>query len=266
MQDVARLAGVSLITVSRVLRQPQRVAVATRERVQAAILETGYVPNLVAGSLKSARTDIVAFVIPSVEHSMVAEVVRGLGERLREDGLHLLMGESGFSLEEEEVLVAAFLARRPDAMLLMMTHTLGTRRMLDAAGIPVIEIGNLTDRPIDMVVGYSNLDAARTIGRAMIGTGRRKDRLHHACRSCRQRSQQRPPQRPPGRAGGGRPRRLPGALRRGGAELPRRCRGPRRPARAGPGHRRDLLSTTSWRWAPSTRRSGAGSRCLGGWA
>ncbi|WP_169728310.1 LacI family DNA-binding transcriptional regulator [Geminicoccus roseus] len=175
MQDVAHLAGVSLITVSRVLREPQRVAQLTRERVQAAILQTGYVPNLVAGSLKSARTDIVAYVIPSVEHSMVAEIVRGLGEHLRAEGLHLLMAESGFSPEEEEDLVAAFLARRPDAMLLMgITHTDATRRMLEIAGIPVIELGNLTDRPIDMVVGYSNVEAARTITQAMIAKGRRR--------------------------------------------------------------------------------------------
>lgn len=174
MEDVARVAGVSVITVSRVLREPGRVAEPTRERVLAAIEATGYVPNLVARSLKSQRSGIVAAVIPSVTHSIVAEVVRGMTEVLDDEGLHLLLANSGFSPQEEEALVAAFLARRPDALYLTgTTHTPGTRRMLDAAGIPVVETGNLTPSPIDMVVGYSNVDAARAMTRALAARGRR---------------------------------------------------------------------------------------------
>jgi LacI family transcriptional regulator, gluconate utilization system Gnt-I transcriptional repressor len=175
MQEVARLAGVSVITVSRVLREPERVAEPTRARVLAAIESTGYVPNLVARSLKSRRSGIIAAVIPSVTHSIVAEVVRGMTEILDEQGLHLLLADSGFSPKEEEELVAAFLARRPDAMYLTgTTHTLGTRRMLDSARIPVVETGNLTDTPIDMVVGYSNLEAARAMTNALAASGRRR--------------------------------------------------------------------------------------------
>ena len=174
MQDVARRAGVSVITVSRVLREPDRVARATRERVLSAVDTLGYVPNLVARSLKSRRSGIIAAVIPSVTHSIVAEVVRGMTEVLNEAGLHMLLADSGFSPQEEEALVAAFLARRPDAIYLTgTTHTPGTRRMLEAARIPVVESGNLTDTPIDMVVGYSNLEAARAMTRALAAGGRR---------------------------------------------------------------------------------------------
>jgi LacI family gluconate utilization system Gnt-I transcriptional repressor len=174
MADVARLAKVSVITVSRVLREPDKVADDTRTRVLAAIQTIGYVPNLVARSLKSRRSGVVAAVIPSVTHSIVAEVVRGMTEVLEDEGLHLLLADSGFSPTEEEALVAAFLARRPDAMYLTgTTHTPGTRRMLDAARIPVVETGNLTATPIDMVVGYSNLEAARAMTHALIERGRR---------------------------------------------------------------------------------------------
>jgi LacI family gluconate utilization system Gnt-I transcriptional repressor len=174
MQDVARRAGVSVITVSRVLREPEKVAEDTRTRVLAAIEAIGYVPNLVARSLKSQRSGVIAAVIPSVTHSIVAEVVRGMTEVLNGEGLHLLLADSGFSPDEEEALVAAFLARRPDAMYLTgTTHTVGTRRMLEAARIPVVEAGTLTDTPIDMVVGYSNFDAARAMTRALAAGGRR---------------------------------------------------------------------------------------------
>lgn len=174
MEDVARLAGVSVITVSRALREPERVAAPTRARVLAAIETIGYVPNLVARSLKSRRSGIIAAVIPSVTHSIVAEVIRGMAEVLNEEGVHLLLADSGFSPKEEEALVAAFLARRPDAIYLTgTTHTPGTRRMLDSARIPVVEAGNLTDTPIDMVVGYSNVEAARAMTHALVASGRR---------------------------------------------------------------------------------------------
>ncbi len=173
MQDVARLAKVAVITVSRVMREPERVAPDTRKRVLAAIDTLGYVPNLIAGSLKSRRSGIVAAVIPSVTHSIVAEVLRGMTEVLEAEGLHLLLADSGFSPQEEEALVAAFLARRPDAMYLTgTTHTPGTRRMLAAARIPVVETGNLTPTPIDMIVGYSNFEAACAMTRALIAGGR----------------------------------------------------------------------------------------------
>jgi LacI family gluconate utilization system Gnt-I transcriptional repressor len=175
MEDVARLAEVSVITVSRVLREPERVAQPTRERVQEAIRTIGYVPNLVAGSLKSRRSNIIAAIIPSVAHSIVAEVTRGLNSVLKDNGFHLLLGDSGFSPQEEEQLVSAFLARRPDAIYLTgTTHTPGTKRMLESARIPVVEAGNLTDTPIDMAVGYSNRDAARAITQALIDSGRRR--------------------------------------------------------------------------------------------
>ena len=174
MLDVARLSGVSVITVSRVLREPEKVAEETRARVLAAIEAIGYVPNLVARSLKSRRSGVIAAVIPSVTHSIVAEVVRGMTEVLNGEGLHLLLADSGFSPDEEEALVAAFLARRPDAMYLTgTTHTAGTRRMLGAARIPVVETGNLADAPIDMLVGYSNFEAARAMTRSLIESGRR---------------------------------------------------------------------------------------------
>ena len=175
MADVARLAEVSVITVSRVLREPARVAEPTRTRVLEAVKTIGYVPNLVASSLKSRRSGIVAAIIPSVAHSIVAEVIRGMNSVLKTEGLHLLLGDSGFSPQEEEQLVAAFLARRPDAIYLTgTTHTRNTHQMLDAARIPVIEAGNLAASPIDMSVGYSNREAAHAMTHALIGRGRRK--------------------------------------------------------------------------------------------
>ncbi len=174
MEAVARRAGVSVITVSRALREPQRVAPETRSRILSAVAEIGYVPNLVAGSLKSRRSGFVGGIIPTTAQPVAAEVVRGMTESLREPGLRLFLADSGFSPEEEQELVVSMLARRPDAIFLTgVTHTELTRRLLAAARIPVVEIGNLCEAPIDILVGFSNFLAAEMITKAVLASGRR---------------------------------------------------------------------------------------------
>jgi LacI family gluconate utilization system Gnt-I transcriptional repressor len=175
MRDVAARAGVSVITVSRALREPAKVAEGTRERILSAVAAMGYVPNLVAGSLKSRRSGFVAGIIPSVAHSIASEVTRGMNASLRVDGLRLMLADSGFSPEEEQELVAGLLARRPDALYLTgVTHTAVTRQLLKASRIPVVETGNLSPCPIDMMVGFSNFGAAHAITAAITASGRRR--------------------------------------------------------------------------------------------
>ena len=160
--DVARVAGVAPITVSRALREPDRVSPDTRARVERAVADTGYVPDLVASSLTRGRTRLVGIVVPTLTASIYASTVAGLSETLRAQGFEALIGDSGWALEGEEKLVAAFLGRRADGLVLSnVEHTTATRRMLARARIPVVETGNLCDAPIDMVVGFDNERAAR---------------------------------------------------------------------------------------------------------
>jgi LacI family gluconate utilization system Gnt-I transcriptional repressor len=170
--DVAHAAGVSTMTVVRVLRDPAKVAQRTRERVEAIVRQTGYTPNLTARGLASNRTGLIAAIVPVLTNSLIAEIMQGLTDALVPHDLHLLLGASGFSAAQEEVLVRAFLSRRVDGLYLTgVIHTPETVRMLKRAGIPVVEGGNLTDDPIDMVVGYSNVDAARAVTRYLIRRG-----------------------------------------------------------------------------------------------
>ncbi len=175
MAEVAAFAGVSPVTVSRVLHEPATVAEATRSRVVAAIRELGYVPNLTARSLAATRTGIVAALIPTIDNSLHAEIVQAMTEVVRAAGYHLLLGCTDFSLDQEEELVQAFLARQAEALYLTgIAHTDATRRMLEAARVPVVEVANLTESPIDMVVGYSGRRAAATMTRYLIERGYRR--------------------------------------------------------------------------------------------
>lgn len=172
LADVARAAGVSTMTVVRVMRDPARVAQSTRERVARVLDETGYTPDLTASALASQRTRLVAAIVPVLTNSLIAEIIQGLTDALAENGLQMLLGVSGFSSTAEESLVRAFLSRRVDAMYLTgVIHTEATVRMLAGAGIPVVEGGNLTQQPIDTVVGYSNVKAAREVTRYLIQRG-----------------------------------------------------------------------------------------------
>lgn len=172
--DVARVARVAPITVSRALREPDKVSPDTRARIQRAVAETGYVPDLVASSLTRGRTRLVGIVVPTLTASIYAATVAGLAEALRARDFEALIGDSGYTLEGEEKLVAAFLARRADGLVLSnVEHADGTRRMLARAGVPVVETGNLTATPIDMVVGFSNERAASDMLRHLAAQGHR---------------------------------------------------------------------------------------------
>jgi LacI family gluconate utilization system Gnt-I transcriptional repressor len=152
------------MTVVRVLREPHKVAPETRARVASALDKTQYTPDLVARSLASRRTGMVGAIVPTLSNSLIADIVQGMSDELALHDRQLMVGASGFSADREELLVRSFLARRVDALYLTGTcRTAETVRMLRAAGIPVVEGGNIPESPVDFVVGMSNIEAAATL-------------------------------------------------------------------------------------------------------
>src|SRR4051794_15107207 len=90
VKDVARLARVSPITVSRAINTPAQVSAETLERVRKAVASTGYVPNLLAGGLRLARSNLVAAVVPTVRGPVFLETIQSLTDALDEGGYQLL--------------------------------------------------------------------------------------------------------------------------------------------------------------------------------
>jgi LacI family transcriptional regulator, gluconate utilization system Gnt-I transcriptional repressor len=162
MADVARLAGVSPMTVSRAFKTDSSVSDATREAILKAADDLGYVFDSTASSLRSQKTDFIAVTIPSINNANFAETVRGLSEGLKPRGLQILLGYTDYDMAEEERLIEQFLRRRPEAIVVTGgRHTPRARRLLENAGIPVIETWDLPEDPIGHVVGFSNADAVR---------------------------------------------------------------------------------------------------------
>lgn len=175
MSDIAEAANVSLATVSRVLNLPDKVSEDTRLRVIETIKRLGYVPDMVAGSLVSRRSHVVGVVIPTITNSLFAETTDGLTSAIEAEGYQLMMGSSRYSTEKEAELVRAMISRRVDAIVLTgTTHEPATHEMLRRAGFPVFEMWNLTDDPIDTVVGFSNFEAARQMTLYLAQKGYRK--------------------------------------------------------------------------------------------
>jgi LacI family transcriptional regulator, gluconate utilization system Gnt-I transcriptional repressor len=161
MRDVAKRAGVSTMTVSRALNEPSKVSAEMRERVIRAVEEIGYLPNYLARSLSSTHSTTVGLIVPSIDNSIYAQTIKGLSDTMRRSGFQLMIAECGHDPAEEEELIKAFLAHRVSGLALHNTeHSANAEAMIRQSGVPVVENGNLPRRPLDMVVSYSNRDAA----------------------------------------------------------------------------------------------------------
>ncbi len=175
LKDVADLAGVNMMTVSRVINQPSKVAEATRDKVLIAIKKTGYVPNLMAGSLATNKSRIVSCIVPTIDNSIFSQTVRALSDTLASSGYQLLLGQSNYDSAEEDKLVATFLSRKVDGMVLTGgVHSALTIRRLKQAKIPVVETWDLPAKPIDMVAGFSNFEAGKAVGQYLLSKGYKK--------------------------------------------------------------------------------------------
>jgi LacI family gluconate utilization system Gnt-I transcriptional repressor len=174
LKEVAKLAGVSAMTASRALNNPDKVADETRKKVQDAAEALHYLPNLAANTLRRERSGIIVAIVPTIDHSFFSDTVDGISHVLEDAGSQLLLGRSFYSAEKEERLIRTLLGYRPDGVILTGTmHTVETHRLLKGAGIPVVEIWDIVPAHVDMAVGFDNFAAGYEIARYAIDCGYR---------------------------------------------------------------------------------------------
>jgi LacI family gluconate utilization system Gnt-I transcriptional repressor len=174
MADVARIAGVSKMTVSRAL-SGRPVGAETRARILAAVETLHYVHDAAAGALASGRSGFVAALVPTLANSNFADTVRGLSDGLAEAGLQVLLGYTDYRLDREEALVRAMLRHRPEAIVLTGgEHLPATRSVLARARVLVAETWDLPAIPLGLVAGFSNAAAAGLMVRHLADRGYRR--------------------------------------------------------------------------------------------
>ena len=175
LRDVAALAGVAPITASRALNTPSVVSEQILQRVKKAVEQTGYVPNMLAGGLASRKSRLVAAVVPTISGNVFLEVVQSLTASLAACGYQLMLGQSGYEDSREDELLEAIIGRRPDGVVLtgIMRSEQGRKRLLNS-GIPVVETWDLTDHPIDMLIGFSHEQVGVEVAQYLHSRGRRR--------------------------------------------------------------------------------------------
>lgn len=175
MADIARVLGVSPMTVSRAFKADSLVSPETREAILKAAEELGYVFDSTAANLRSQKSGFVAVTIPSINNANFADTVGGLSDTLSKRDMQILLGYTNYDVEEEERLIEQLLRRKPQAIVVTGgTHTERARRLLQTVAIPVIETWDIPADPIGHYVGFSNRAVMRDMVDHFVALGCRR--------------------------------------------------------------------------------------------
>src|ERR671916_2691432 len=137
--DVARLAGVSTATVSRVLGSPDQVRPQTHALVMDAVRRSGYTPNSIARNLRTRRTLTVLAVVPNLANPVFAQILRGIDDELTQSGYGLVIGSLDNCIEREARYVVLALSRQIDGIILMNGRIPESgKRTMSEAGLPMV--------------------------------------------------------------------------------------------------------------------------------
>jgi LacI family transcriptional regulator len=123
MKDIAAELNVSVVTVSKVLRNHSDISAATRERVLQRMKELNYRPNLAARTLVTGRTSMIGFIVPDLVHPFFGEIARTLSQAIRAEGYNLVIASSEGDPELERHEIDSLMARQVDALVLASAQT-----------------------------------------------------------------------------------------------------------------------------------------------
>ncbi|MFL5672982.1 MAG: LacI family DNA-binding transcriptional regulator [Chloroflexota bacterium] len=172
--EVADHAGVSAMTVSRVLNNSGYVSTATRKRVELAIAELGYVPNALARQLRSKRTKMLALVVSDISNPFFTTIARGVEDAASARGFAVMFCNTDESDEEESRYLRLLVERQVDGVLLVPAQNpAASLRLLRTHSIPVVVLDRRASRGVDNVRCDSE-EGAHALARHLIGLGHRR--------------------------------------------------------------------------------------------
>ncbi|HYP86340.1 LacI family DNA-binding transcriptional regulator [Variovorax sp.] len=175
LADVARVAGVSPITVSRALRGERAVAPELVARVKEAAGRLGYVPDPAARALASRSGSHVAVLVPLLSNALFVDLIEAAQSVLRAAGYQMLIGITNYRDSEEEQLLREQLPHRPAGLIVTgLQQNKATRAMIEASGIPCVHAMETTTEPGIHAVGFSQREAGAALTRHLLARGRRR--------------------------------------------------------------------------------------------
>ena len=175
IEDVARRAGVSTATVSRVLNQTDAVRAAPRAKVEAAVAALGYVPHAGARTMKLRRSGTIGAVFPTVDNAIFARAIDALQRRLADAGHQLLIATSDYDPRTEERQALTLLARGVDGLLLCgCSQRPELVERLRQRAVPVVHVMSWPAPPDRICVGFDNARAMKQAVKYLIDMGHRR--------------------------------------------------------------------------------------------
>ncbi|MEI2302376.1 LacI family DNA-binding transcriptional regulator [Ensifer sp. MJa1] len=173
--DVAKRAGCSPATVSRVLNNNPSVGVAARERVLKAAADLGYVPNGSARALRSTRSRLVGAVIPTLDHAIYATMVNSLQARLAEKDVSIIISTSFYDIDMEWEQVRLLVERGIESIILVGSiHRPETIALLEQRKIAYVFTYTSASTDVGAAVGFDNEKAGRMAARYLLDLGHTK--------------------------------------------------------------------------------------------
>jgi len=175
LHDIATLAGVTKMTVSRYLRTPEKVKAETAERIASVIAEVGYQPDADNPVIASHSLPRIGVLIPSFHNQIFADLLAGIESVTSVQGYQTLVVNYDYDKKREEEQIAAVLAFNVKALLLTETsHSVRAEKYLNAAAIPVAEVMGLTQTPGRINVGFDNTRAGFDMTNMLIASGKKR--------------------------------------------------------------------------------------------
>ena len=175
LAEVARAAGVSKMTASRVLRSEGGYSEKTRVRVMTQVDQLGYLPNRLATVFAGDQSStFIGVSIPDLGNEVFAQVLEAIDRKLGSFGHQTVLGLTQHTHEEEENWIRTVLSWQPAGLILTgRYHSVRALEMLRNSGVPVVEIWDLNSSPLDMSVGINHFDCGFEMGRFLISCGYR---------------------------------------------------------------------------------------------
>ena len=175
LKDVARKAGVSAATVSRVLQDHPRISGKTKQLVLACVHELGYTVNNVARSLKTSHSRTIGFVCPELTNSFFMQVAKGVEDELRKAGNSLILCNSREDPLEEAERLQLLLAQCVDGVILIpATRSAAHLQAIRNSGVPVVTVDRTFDDWQTDAVLVDNRGGSKAATEALLQRGYRR--------------------------------------------------------------------------------------------
>lgn len=161
IQKIAKLAGVSVATVSRVLNNSDTVKARNRERVLEAIRESNYQPNLLARQLRTARSSMILVMVSNIANPFCADVVKGIEEEAEKNGYRILLCNSGSDIERSKSSLGLLSGKMVDGIITMDAFSTLPELTTMIGQIPWVQCAEYADAGDVSCVGISDTDASQ---------------------------------------------------------------------------------------------------------